>query len=109
MTIEELWQEHQRVSFPKGYRARDIEGIDLVRLDADIAGCVSTFLKRRRTLDVWRTAVLGMCYRDATFVLQRITDEEGRRHFSRLEELARLTLDAIRKGAKAHDRSQPVA
>jgi hypothetical protein len=109
MTIEQLWQEHQAAPFPKGFRARHIDGIDFVMLDADIAGCVSTFLSRRRSLDVWRTAVLGASYRNVTFVLQHVNDEEGRRHFSRLEALARLTLDALREGAKVHERNQPVA
>lgn len=99
MTIEELWQEHLRAPFPAGCRGRDIEGIDFVMLDADVAGCVSTFLTRQGSLDLWRTATLGMCYRDATYVLPRMP-AEARPYFERLERLASLVLNAVREEAK---------
>ena len=100
MTINELWQEHQRAPFPAGFRARDIEGIDFVMLDADIAGCVSSFLKQRGSLDPRRTAVLGICYRNVTYVLPQISGK-GQPHFARLEALARLVLEAVREQTKS--------
>jgi len=98
MTIEDVWKEHREASFPSVCRGRDVDGIDFVVLDADIAGCVSTFLQRRQ-LDLWRTAVLGVCYRNVTYVLAR-TPIEGRVHFQRLERLARMVLDAVREQTK---------
>jgi hypothetical protein len=44
--IEELWNEHRSTTFPKACRGKDVSGIDLVMLDADVAGCVNTFLDR---------------------------------------------------------------
>ena len=84
-------------------RGEDVEGIDFVLLDADIAGCVSTFLGNRGRLDLWRTAVLGLRYRDVRYVLPQL-DEEGRVYFSRLEVLAKLVLQAVAENA-AHGAS----
>ena len=57
--IEEIWQEHQGEKFPSGHVGEEIEGIDLALLDADIAGCVETYIKRRK-LDLKHTAILGL-------------------------------------------------
>jgi hypothetical protein len=62
-------------------------------LDANIAGCVQTFVERGK-LNMFQTAMLGLCYRDATFVLP-ILNEEGTAYFWRLERLAELVLRAI--------------
>jgi len=96
--IEQLWQEHQNAPFPKGLRGEDVEGIDFVLLDADIAGCVITFLGNHGRLDFWPTAVLGLCYRNVSYVLPQL-DEEGRVYFGRLETLAKLVLQAVAKHA----------
>jgi hypothetical protein len=98
MTIEDMWKEHREAVFPSVCRGRDVDGIDLVMLDADIAGCVSTYLQRRQ-LELLRTAVLGVCYRNVTYVLERMPID-GRFHFQRLERLARLVLDAVREQTK---------
>jgi hypothetical protein len=98
MTIEDVWKEHREAAFPSVCRGHDVEGIDFVMLDADIAGCVATYL-RRRQLDLWRTAVLGVCYRNVTYVLERVPGQ-GRVHFERLERLARMVLDAVREQTK---------
>jgi hypothetical protein len=98
MTIEDIWQEHREATFPSVCRGHDVDGIDFVILDADIAGCVSSYL-RRRELDLWRTAVLGVCYRNVSYVLGRMP-VEGRDHFERLERLARMVLDAVREQTK---------
>lgn len=98
--IEELWQEHMDAKFPKGYRAKDINGIDFVMLDADIAGCVTTFLKSGR-LDIQQTATLGLCYHNAAFVIP-ILNEEGAAYFWRLERLAELVLRALTQSSDKH-------
>jgi len=56
--IEELWREHKLAAFPQGYRGKDVNGVDFVMLDADVAGCVDTFLSRGN-LNLYQTAVLG--------------------------------------------------
>jgi hypothetical protein len=100
MTIEQLWNEHNQTRFPAACRARDIDGVDFVLLDADIAGCVQTFLKRKRTLDPWRMAVLGICYRNARYVLPHL-EPEPRAYFERLEQLAGAVLDELVRATRA--------
>lgn len=91
--IEELWQEHLAAPFPKGLRGKDVNGIDFVLLDANIAGCVSTFIERGK-LNAYQMAMLGLSYRDANFIVP-ILNEEGAAYFWRLERLAELVLKAV--------------
>jgi hypothetical protein len=97
--LEELWQEHKNISFPSEYGGEEVEGIDLALLDGDIAGCVETFIKQR-TLDLQRTAVLGLCYRDCS-VAARGLDGAAKVYFLRLERLAMLVLQSVIEVEKA--------
>lgn len=92
--IEELWHEHEAARFPAECRLRSVDDIDLVMLDSNTAGCVSTFVSRG-TLDSWRLAVLGLCYRDLAVVVRNLLGE-SEVYFARLEELARLVLICMR-------------
>ena len=102
--IEELWKEHLAVAFPKDYRGKDVNGIDFVMLDADVAGCVDSLLERGN-LNLFQTATLGLCYRDLNYVMP-ILNDEGRAYYWRLERLAELLLKAVAiKNRKEHDGS----
>ena len=94
-SIEELWQEHLATAFPKKFRGKDISGIDFVLLDSTIAGCVSTFLERGQ-LNVYQLAMLGLAYRDASYIVP-ILNDEGAAYFWRLERLAELVLKMLAK------------
>jgi len=97
--IEELWQEHIGEQFPSNYVGKEIEGIDLVLLDADIAGCVETYIKRQQ-LDFKDIAILGLCYRDCAVAVKGLNGV-ALDYFLRLEKLAMLVLEAIRDTVKA--------
>lgn len=73
-------------------------GVDLVVLDADIAGCVITFLKRGK-LNLNQTAILGLSYQSASAVVP-VLNEQGAAYFWRLERLAEL-IKAVALGAEA--------
>ena len=92
-TISELWQEHLAAPFPPRLRGKDIDGIDFVMLDADIAGCVSSFLGYGK-LNLYQTAVLGISYQHASHVVSILKDEEAA-YYKRLERLAELVLIAM--------------
>jgi hypothetical protein len=98
--VELLWREHLAADFPPGCRGRDVEGIGLILLDAGIAGCVQTFVELGE-LDPQRIAILGRCYRDAAVVVRALRDEDEHAHFTRLEHLAALTLEALSTRAPA--------
>jgi hypothetical protein len=102
--IEESWKEHDATPFPTGFQGKDVDGIDFVMLDADIAGCVDTFLERGN-LNLFQTAMLGLCYRHASYVTP-ILNGEGAAYFWRLERLAELVLKAVAlKNEKQHKES----
>jgi len=92
--IVELWDLHVTSKFPRGYGGETIEGIDLVLLDSDVAGCVTTFIKNDGLLDLWRTAILGLCYRDINVVTSHLSGE-AKEYFSQLETLSNLVLKDI--------------
>ncbi len=91
--IRDLWREHKNAPFPKGFRGKDVSGIDFVMLDADVAGCVSSFVARGN-LDLYQTAILGLSFRHLSYVVP-IINEEGKEYFWRLERLAELVLKAV--------------
>ncbi|MGW1985025.1 hypothetical protein ACWCPJ_21660 [Streptomyces collinus] len=43
-TAARLWQEHRAAEFPACLRGAEFEGIDMVMLDADTAGCTSAWV-----------------------------------------------------------------
>jgi len=91
--IKELWNEHVSVKFPEDFSGKDVNGIDFVLLDSNIAGCVSTFIDEGN-LNLYQTAILGLCYQSASFVIP-ILNEEGTEYFWRLERLSELVLKAV--------------
>ncbi|GEM_PF-797856 len=91
--INELWSGHLGETFPEGLTGKDINGIDLVSLDSDIAGCVVTFIDDGN-LNLYQTAALGLCFQNVSFVMS-ILNKEGRKYFGRLERLSELVLKAV--------------
>jgi hypothetical protein len=67
-----------------------------VLLDADIAGCVLSFIRNKGELDDQRTAILGLCYRELPVVMKDM-DGEANLYFARLETLAGIVLRALAK------------
>jgi hypothetical protein len=94
--INRLWEEHLAAPFPKGLTGVDVNGIDLVLLDSSIAGCVDTYVDSD-ALNLFQTAMLGLSYRDASFVVP-ILNKEAAAYFFRLERLAELILKGVAIG-----------
>jgi hypothetical protein len=95
MSLEEgrrLWDEHRRAPFPSRLRGEEIEGIDMVMLDADIAGCVDAWLGSRGRLDEQRRRWLQSCLDDLGRVLAALDDPEERAYYERLDILGTLAL-----------------
>ncbi|WP_258017468.1 MULTISPECIES: hypothetical protein [Streptomyces] len=90
--LSRLWEEHMRAPFPPHLRGREIDGEDLVLLDADIAGCVSSSLSG--SLDERRRRILLMCLAALEKVLPSIDDEGGAiGYYERLREMAALAVE----------------
>lgn len=79
-----LWQEHLRAVFPAGLRGAEPAGIDIVLLDASIAGCISTWLNNGGTLGPEHSRILQGCIRDLDRVLPEITEVRELHYCQRL-------------------------
>lgn len=88
-----LWDEHRSAPFPPSDRGRDLGGVDLVLLDANVAGCVSSVLVG--PLDVRRRKILEFSIGQLDVLLPLLTEEDSMLYFRRLHRLAELasTLD----------------
>jgi hypothetical protein len=98
--LERLWREHLEAPYPNGYRGEEVEGIDLVELDAAIAGCVSTYLAEAGHLDLQRTDVLRDCCWEAHLVVSKLPSP-ARDYFARLERMSTIVLELLRANQRA--------
>ena len=83
----------KRLDFTAKLRGRDLDGVDFVMLDADIAGCVDSFMKHSK-LTVFQASTLGLCYHNSSQVIS-VLYEEGTEYFWRLSRLAELVLREV--------------
>ncbi|WP_152648732.1 hypothetical protein [Streptacidiphilus anmyonensis] len=87
-TVASLWEEHRRVPFPPSFRGVEVEGVELILLDADVAGLVQRELDGG--LDGEGVAVLWACLAALDKVVPLIDEEYCACYFARLAMLARL-------------------
>ncbi|WP_231157404.1 hypothetical protein [Streptomyces sp. CNZ748] len=90
-----LWQEHRDAEFPANLRGVEVEDIDMVLLDADTAGCASSWINNGGTLDSQRRRVLQARVADLERVIPQISDPSGQRYHQRLHRLALLISSAL--------------
>ncbi|WP_406510429.1 hypothetical protein [Streptomyces sp. NBC_00212] len=90
--LSRLREEHMRAPFPPHMRRREIEGEDMVLLDAEIAGCASSSLPG--SLDESVNEILLGCLAAVEKVLPLIDDEGGAiEYYERLREMAALVAE----------------
>src|SRR5688500_13868076 len=92
--ILELWQEHSASSFPKGYGGREINGIDLSLLDAEIAGCIRMYVHNSGELDHRNVDILRKSLTELNTIVL-LLDSEELTYFNRLRNLAILVLQEV--------------
>ncbi|WP_229853160.1 hypothetical protein [Streptomyces violascens] len=85
--LSRLWEEHMRAPFPPHMRGREIEGEDMVLLDAEVAGCVLSSLSG--PLDEKRREILLACLAAVEKVLPSIGDEgNATEYYKHLRDMA---------------------
>ncbi|AWN24917.1 hypothetical protein [Streptomyces sp. NEAU-S7GS2] len=89
--VARLWQEHLDAKFPAGLRGAELDGSDLVMLDAAIAGCVTTWRSNGGVLDAKRLRILRDCISELDTVLPLLMDEKELHYYKRLHRLATIT------------------
>ncbi len=84
--LARLWEDHLRALFPDGFRGVDFDGVDLVLLDADVAGLVQRELKGG--LDDSGIAYLWGCIADLDKIIPLINEEYCTSYFTKLRTMA---------------------
>ncbi|MGW7348260.1 hypothetical protein [Streptomyces sp. NPDC054854] len=84
-----LWEDHLRALFPDGFRGVDFDGVDLVLLDADVAGLVQRELKGG--LDDSGIAYLWGCIADLDKIVPLINEEYCASYFTKLRTMAQVS------------------
>ncbi|MER5586011.1 SMI1/KNR4 family protein [Streptomyces asoensis] len=79
--------------FPARLRGADRAGFDMVMIDSDTAGCVSTWIANDGSLDARGHSVLVHCVARLEQILPTLGDADDPPYWQRLHELARLVAD----------------
>jgi hypothetical protein len=87
-----LWDAHAHQQFPPRLRGLEVEGVDPVMLDSDIAGCVASWIAQSSRLDVDCRSILMRSRDDLDRLLTGLEDDDECGYFRRLRELATLAL-----------------
>jgi hypothetical protein len=94
--ILELWGQHSSAAFPEGYGGREINGINLPLLDAEIAGCIHIFVHNHGELDPARLKTLRKSLIDLNSIVL-LLDSAELIYFDRLRNLANLVLQEVER------------
>ncbi|MFE6747928.1 hypothetical protein ACFVGM_18910 [Kitasatospora purpeofusca] len=84
--LARLWEDHRRAPYPDGFRGVDIEGVELILLDADVAGLVQRELNGG--LDGDGIAVLRACIAGLDRIVPLIDSAYCASYFTKLRTLA---------------------
>ncbi|MEV7597287.1 hypothetical protein AB0O91_07850 [Kitasatospora sp. NPDC089797] len=87
--LARLWKDHRRAPYPDSFRGIAVEGVELILLDADVAGLVQRELNGG--LDDSGVAILWACIADLDKVVNLINSEYCASYFARLRTMAKLT------------------
>ncbi|MFF3842576.1 hypothetical protein [Streptomyces sp. NPDC001930] len=86
--LARLWEEHGRALYPDSFRGVDVEGVELILLDADVAGLVQRELNGG--LDDRGIAILWACIADLDKIVPSINSEYCASYFAKLRTMAKL-------------------
>ena len=90
--VADLWKAHQEAAFPRRLIVEEVAGVEMVMLDADVAGSIMSWLGNGGDIDDRRWDVLAVCEQNLIRVIPELADYEAS-YFQRLLEMAVLVLD----------------
>jgi hypothetical protein len=91
--VARLWKAHGDAAFAGRLRFVDVAGVEMVMLDADVTGCVNTWLNNNGTIDDWRWNVLAARERQLKRVVPELSGDEAA-YYRRLLDMTVLVLDS---------------
>ena len=77
------WEEFMRKPFPSNLAGENINGVDLVEVDSYTAGCITTYIETKGTLDQEHKKILKKCLEEIQAVIPLLKNEE-QKYFSML-------------------------
>jgi hypothetical protein len=93
--VSRLWRKHQHAEFPARLRGVELGGVDLVALEADIAGCVRSWRAGGGVPpDEDQCKELTRRIEDLDAVMPLMTSRVEVLYFERLCQLALVVLDS---------------
>lgn len=92
--VKRLLQKIRRETWPTRLNGAERAGIDLIMLDADIAGCVTTWLNKGGLLDERRLKTLRRRISDLAQVLPELDEADNPRLWQLWYQMANLISDA---------------
>ena len=91
--VRRLFAEAREAPFPD-CRGDEVDGVDLVLIDLDLAGCVMHFLGQRFRDDAFQLPILEQIAGELDRIVPQMTGEVAR-YFEREARLAHATLAAV--------------
>ncbi|MCW3819282.1 hypothetical protein ONA91_33055 [Micromonospora sp. DR5-3] len=91
-TVAELYEEHRQAAFPRRLVVTDVNGVEMVSLDSNVSGCVSTWLKNGGRIDDRRWGVLADCEQKLNRAIPALDGYEAS-YYQRLLDMTVLTLE----------------
>jgi hypothetical protein len=88
--VARLFQQIQNETWPGHLNTAERAGVDLLMLDADIAGCVTTWLSNNGSLDARRLAILRRKLSDLEQVLPELDETDNLRLWQLWHQVAQL-------------------
>jgi hypothetical protein len=92
--VSRLWRKHLHAEFPARLRNQQIDGVDLVALEADIRGCVEGWRSAGGTLGEDVGESLTRRIEDLDAVMPKLTSRVEVLYFERLCQVAVIVLDS---------------
>ncbi|MFD8570514.1 hypothetical protein [Streptomyces sp. NPDC059639] len=92
--VARLFQEIRKETWPAHLNTAERAGIDLVMLDADLAGCVTTWLSNNGVLDARRLAILRRRLSDLEQVMPEIDEADNTRLWQLWHDVGQLVCES---------------
>jgi hypothetical protein len=89
----ELWTDFSRSKFPKGYGGVDVKGICVTYLDANVGGCIDSYMRKEgNQIPISHYQILQDSKTKLASILKYL-DDEAFIYFSRLHDICSLIID----------------
>lgn len=90
--ITKKYKEFLNLKFPDDLKGEELEGIDIVLLDAEIAGLISSYIGDPKTVD---QGTLRKCSRKLSYVIDHISNDDWKNYLKGLETPLLMTLESF--------------